>query len=202
MATRKFLNDEETPEAGHYREWAEDQGYNPSKPKQASNDVDLGWFESQLRIDKHNLDEEFVRQPELMQRASSRYAMAISIRDEAKDKVKQVEAEIEQNMRDRQPEGRGVTDKAVKAMVDAHPRRKQAVEAYVASVREAAEWEGMFESFKNRGFALTELVKLFLADYYSRNTATNVTHESKRQEYEQADSRRREAYRGRQLERP
>lgn len=170
----------------------------PQEAQRASNDVDLAYYEDALRIEKDALDDEFVRQPQMLQEVCSRYALAVSLRDAAKDAVKQVEAELAVSMRERAPEGKRPTDKSIEAQVDSHPRRQKAFDTYVESIREALEWEGMFESWKQRGYVLSELTKLFLAGYWSKASSDSSASQSRYREAEIAKDRVREARRNRE----
>jgi hypothetical protein len=184
-------------------EWTKNFRYVPpepqtDKPQPVSNDVDLGWFESRLAIDKNALDEAFIEQAELLQKVSSRLALAISLRDEAKDQIKQTEARLFLEIRDRTPDGsKAPSQKVIEMMVDEHPSRAKAVKRHVTMVHDAATWDGMFEAYKARGYALTELNKLFLAGYFSNSSSTAGAHTAHAQRGEEAREARRQAYRDR-----
>jgi hypothetical protein len=169
--------------------------------KPFSNDVDLAWFENGLKIDKYALDEGLVEQPETMQRACERYAMAISRRDWAKDLVKQTEAKLYLRIRDELTfKGEKMTEALLSAMVDAHEERAKAVREWVDAAQEATRWEGMKDSYKDRGYALKELSALHLASYFAKNSAEGSAHQIRQHEYESDKARIREGYRKKNAE--
>jgi hypothetical protein len=167
-----------------------------------SNDVELAFFESRLAIDKNALDDALVEQPDLMGKVSSRSALALSLRDETKDRIKQVEGELYAEIKDQieKTDNKRPTDKGIEARINSHPRRIKAVERHVKALRESMEWGGMFESFKARGFALGELNKLYLVGYFTVSSANSNANEVNQRRGEEARKARDEAYEKRRKE--
>lgn len=123
-------------------------------------------FEPALIIDKHNLDEEIERQADLVYRVSQQVTLAISRRDEAKADLLEVEGRIEVAIRKNAGEGR-TTDKQVEARRNKHPKVVAARKAVIKANYELGKWNDIKEGLVNRGFAMRNLVDLYVNEYYA-----------------------------------
>jgi hypothetical protein len=153
-------------------------------------------LEGALMIDEHDLDNEVMAQSQRFNDAAQYSARAASRRDEAKDGLKTVEAELEIELRKKaEAAGEKTTDKAIAAKVQIHPRRKEAFQAYLDSSLQADKWEGLKESYKDRSFMIRELSGLWVTGYF-QTTSTKGTQkqvddaEYERRKKEMADRRR------------
>ncbi len=138
-----------------------------------------------LRIDEHDLDNECMAQPQRFNDAAQESARAASRRDEAKDVLKTVEAEVEFDIRKKaEASGEKLTEPAVKAKVQLSARRQVAFKAYLEASLDADKWEALKESFKDRSFMVRELAGLWLAGYYAKNSVEGVSKQRDDVEYE------------------
>lgn len=138
---------------------------------QPVNDVELAHYEANLRIDKYQLDDDVSAQPRLAEEVADRYALAKSIRDDVKDRLKTVEAELSLEFR-AEFAGNGAkapSETQLAQMVQVHSRRKAAFKNFVEAERMAAKLEGMKDSYKDRSFMLREMCGLELAAYFGKS---------------------------------
>jgi hypothetical protein len=134
---------------------------------QASNDVEIGVFESQLEINKYDLDTEVSKQPRIAEQVGERYAMAKSLRDQAKDDLKTVAAERAIEIRaQRDRDGEKITDKIIEDLVQIDQFRKKAFKRYVEAERYMTHLEELRDSFRERGFMLKEMCNLWHSSYF------------------------------------
>lgn len=142
----------------------------------AINDVELGQLEAGLAIDKYNLDAEVSEQPSNAGKVSDRFAEAKSMRDMAKDDLKTMEAQLYLDLKaELEPTAKGrVTDSMLGNLVQVHPKRKRAFLALNDSEREMVRLEGLLESYRNKGFMITEMCKLYHSSYFADPSHTPV----------------------------
>ncbi len=139
----------------------------------ASNDVELGFLERKLLIDKHQLDEELVHQAQTYNEIGSSAALAASQRDEAEDDMERVENELQLDLRREMDEaGTKYTEKSVNAQVAIHARIQKAKKRYREAVLRTKQLEHLRDAFKQRGYALSDLAELFQSGYYVRNSVS------------------------------
>ncbi|KXH69814.1 MAG: hypothetical protein AM326_01705 [Candidatus Thorarchaeota archaeon SMTZ-45] len=131
-------------------------------------------YKDDLAIDKDSLEECLVEQPELYAKWSQVWAQAVRERDEAKEALNLVKAELDMKIRkswdilgfDKKP-----TDMAITTWICAQKDYRDAnfilIQAtYNVNVLEAAKW-----AFQHRKDALDNLTKLFLSNYYADSKA-------------------------------
>jgi hypothetical protein len=131
-------------------------------------------YEDDLRIDKDSLEECLVKQPELYAKWSTIWADATQERDQSKERLNIVRADLDMKIRkswdilgfDKKP-----TDMAINTWICAHNDYRKAnfeliQKTHAVNVLEAAKW-----AFQHRKDALDNLVKLYLNNYYSDSKA-------------------------------
>jgi hypothetical protein len=122
-----------------------------------------------LAIDEHNLEKEWAEQPELVYRYSAELAEARGAVDDAKAELEVTKAELAADMRV-SPGKYGLdrtADKAVEAGVLMQAPYQKALEAYNAALKVQRMLEAMVRALEHRKRALTNMVELHLANYYS-----------------------------------
>lgn len=157
--------------------------------------MDRVWHENQLGIDKDKLDEVVSQHPQLFHHVAEGYAYAVSRRDEAKDNIKQAEAEAEAELRDIGDHSKKPTEAAIKTGVSVHKLVTRAKRAYMATSLEADLWLALKDSFHSRRYMISDLVSLHLGGYWSNASAGKAGHDMKEREYQEARQRMREARR-------
>jgi hypothetical protein len=169
--------------------------------KSAVNDVELAHFEARLRIDKYKLDDELVEQPRNFEEVADRYALAKSLRDQAKDDLKTVEAERTIAIRaEKDGAGEKVTEKLLADLVQTDSLRKKAFRRFVQCEREANQLEGLRDAYHDRGWMIRELCGLATAGYFAEssvrggavNDRQNAEYERRKKEMNEKRKRRRD----------
>lgn len=125
---------------------------------------DFDTFRRLLPIQKHELDEELALQAEFLQHISHNLVRAKSFAAQAKDALERLEAEL--HFYHKENSGK-MTVAELNGKIICDRRRIIAFEKLQAALGTLSDWEGMYESWKARGFALRSLVDLRLANYYT-----------------------------------
>jgi hypothetical protein len=132
--------------------------------------ADLADLRSKLGIDEHSLDMALREHPDLFYEVASQLALAVSNRDEAKLDLEEVEAEVDKELRraaaindDR------TTEKEIESNKKIDKRVKIANDKLVKEKYNAAKWTALKDAYEQRSYALSKLVDLYLANYYSQN---------------------------------
>lgn len=124
---------------------------------------------SQLRIDKHNLDDDCVRQPVLYAEISELHTLAVGERDAAKEHLASVDAKVADEVRRKWiRDGEKFAEARVGDAVQQDPRHLEAYDAWSYHVRRAAYLGTLVASADQRGKMLRELGSLFVSGYFSR----------------------------------
>lgn len=118
-------------------------------------------FRTQLRINKHRLDDELEVQSELQEQIASILAEKEARMLELKDELGKVEARLIEDFRE------GSTKDLAEAKAKRHPDRAKAWERYQVAMRAHADWVHMLDAWKARGRDMHTLGKLFGDSYFS-----------------------------------
>ena len=122
-----------------------------------------------LAIDKHNLDEEVIRQPMLQYDASERYAYVVSYRDALKDDIKKLSAELYLQYRESLSKAETrVTETLIQANVDIDEELVALKIALGKAVLDVDKLVALKDAVFQRGFMLKELCSMYLHDYYAK----------------------------------
>lgn len=127
-------------------------------------------------IDKHNLDEAWVEQPDIFWRVSDQLARARNNREKAKLARDQVITTVGAQMREDaeaavEKAGKGrVSETALSRDIELDDRVQQARADYQRHVYTVDRWEALKESFSQRSYALKDLTGLHIANYYQTNS--------------------------------
>ena len=130
---------------------------------------------SDLTIDPYDLDNEWVKQPNLYGRYASMAADARRDFDEDKVQVDVVYAELDADIR-RNPESYNLvkpTENSIKSAIPGQERYREAVQAMIDSRHHMDVVNAMVSALDHRKTALSKLVDLLLADYYSKPRASS-----------------------------
>ena len=125
-----------------------------------------------IRIDRNQLDDELIRQPEIFAWLSEDLVTAIAIQDEKKNRVPVIEAELNQKIRKQLDRaGEKYTEAVINSRVLTHEDRTQALNEYTQARANAGRLMGLKEAFSQRANMLRELAHLFAAGYWSEQSA-------------------------------
>ena len=152
-------------------------------------------FETDLRIDKHNLDEELVSQANKMMRYSKAHAQAQFDRDRAKQNLDQCKARLDSEARDelnRIVDDKGKTVKYTEAVVDGkvktHPDYLEAVDRYNKAEYKVNVMFGGVMAMNARRPLLEDLVRLYSQGYWSTPSVRGDRRHGLGQEATQTDT--------------
>jgi len=137
-------------------------------------------FEDSLRIDKHNLDEEWLQLPMLYAEWSKNYAQAVLERDREKQRAELVRTELDAKIRSN-PDGYGIkkgTEGEIGNCITQLSEYKEAQKKYQDACYEVNVLSGATEALNHKKQALENITKLFLASYFIRNVVPRETRDS------------------------
>lgn len=136
-------------------------------------------YEKDLEIDKYALDSECVNQPVRFMEWSKRWAEAIAERDRAEQKLKVIEAQVEQRIRmDGQSRSEKLTESAVKSLVMVDPEVQAAREEAIDSSYRANVLLAARQAMEQRKSMIEKLVNLFLSGYWADPKISNSDQQS------------------------
>jgi hypothetical protein len=124
----------------------------------------LNELADKIKIDPDSLDIEFINQTNWYYHAATSYAMAVSLRDQAKNDLDTTEAQLYLSFRDQTREK--PTEAQLKAMVEADDIRGEYFALYTQAKQLADRWLALRESFTQKGHALRELAELYKLNYF------------------------------------
>jgi len=126
-----------------------------------------------LRIDENSLDEEWVNQPRLYFRYAEKLALAKRRLEEIKNELEVTRADLDQSIRSN-PDGFGiekVTEAAISAAIQDSTEYKKVQKEIIDAKHKADIYAAAVQALDHRRAALEGLVKLFLANYFSKPRA-------------------------------
>lgn len=128
----------------------------------------LKQLESNLVIDQHALDQALREHPDLFYKVATELALAISHRDEAKQDLDQMEATVDAELRRAAAVSEDkVTEKQIESNKNTDKRVVAANDKFLSEKYETAKWTALKDAYEQRSYALSKLVDLYLANYYS-----------------------------------
>ena len=142
------------------------------KPEQPDPKAEFAHLRDKIRIDKYNLDEECVIQPELYQEISEAHALACADRDTAKESLAVTDS-IEADCIRRQWDKEGIRFSEVKVgdAVQRSDAHKEAYRDWSYKVKRAAYLQSLLASADQRSKMLRELGQLYSAGYWDKVTS-------------------------------
>jgi hypothetical protein len=146
-----------------------------------------------LQINKHALDDELEMQAVVQQRIHDRLQAASNLLEREKDSLERAEADVFIDVTDlhvRSGEKPNLDYLRNSVKIDSY--RKAKFDSWNAARGEYEVWQGLYESWKQRGFALKALTDLAVAGYYVTDTAYQKNRDQirKKRENQQPRSRR------------
>jgi hypothetical protein len=126
-------------------------------------------FRDYLKIDKNHLDDELVQHSMLFFRVAESYVRAAAKRDELKEELSLIDAELDGKVR-KQLEDEKFTEAMVKSLVITHKDHISASESFQNAKTEADMLAALKESFQTRGYLLRDLCQLYTAQYFDSNS--------------------------------
>lgn len=126
-------------------------------------------FRQYLTIDKLALDDEVVRQPSLFYEVSEAYVEAVAVRDDCKEALASVDAELDSSVRKALGDSKA-TEGNIKSQIQSHKKHKTAFDQYITAKEEADKLQALKEAFQQRSYMLRDLVSLYSANYFEEGS--------------------------------
>lgn len=144
----------------------------PAKPERPARERDLiKDLEEGLLIDEHELHAALQMQPDFYYRVSKAYALLLSQRDEAKQTLQVIEAEVDVKLRREALEnGDKVTEKEIESRKRIHRDVMAANDDLLTLNHKLGEVLALKEAYQQRSYVLKDLVALYIGNYYSDTT--------------------------------
>ena len=133
-------------------------------------------FLSDVRINKNQLEMDWLRQPSLYQKYSEVEAEAMLNRDLAKEDLDKTRADLESKIR-KDPKNYDIersTDSVIQSVITKQEEYQKMAEAYIRAKYELSVVTAMVRAIEHKKDALQNLVKLWCAGYYA---TPKVSHE-------------------------
>lgn len=165
-------------------------------PSEMSTSKFLRYTADKLAIDKDNLDLMWVEQPQVYNDIAERVALEMSRRDEAKNALKDLEAQIDAELRedaeaDFQKNGtKKPTETALKNMMREDKRWKKANEMQLELDKNVNMLQARKDAFHQRRYALENLVTLHVSGY-SMDASSRPSREARHMDNRKALHRER-----------
>ena len=133
-------------------------------------------LEAALSIDKNNLDEALLAQPDTYYRVSEALVLVASQRDAAKQALTETEAEIDQQLRVKaRTNDLKLTETDIQSQKNIHPDVKSARFKLNELNTKLGKLEALKEAFQQRSYVLKELVALYTANYFGDVMTSSAT---------------------------
>lgn len=157
-------------------------------------------LERALVVDRYNLDESLVQQPELYHKAGKEFENACALRDAAKAERDKCRADFDFTIRQEAEKFQTKpkpTEAAITNLINAEPRYQEYQVVYHNWERMASRWAKLREDFHARGFTLQQLAQLWIAGYFQSNSVSSSHRDLRDERAEQVRQVRRETLRRR-----
>jgi hypothetical protein len=133
-------------------------------------------LEELLKINTLDLDQALIEQPEAFYRISQAYTQAVSIRDQAHENCKRVDAEVDLAIRDHlAQQGLKTTEKVIDSEVKTNDDHIEAYREYLEAKTTAEKLQALKESFIQRSYMLRELCGLHISGYSVADSSVRST---------------------------
>lgn len=133
-------------------------------------------FRDQLKIDKSAMDNELVKQPQLVYEVGRSYALAVSKRDSAKNDLKRTSVRVADEIKD--DEKVSATEAAKRIVLKAEYMKGEAGLRILD--RRVHEWDALRSAVNAKGFALRELADLLTRDMMETGAAKTTAQRARR----------------------
>lgn len=132
-------------------------------------------LKSELRLDKHNLDEEAIRQPDLYQEISEAHSEAVATRDTLKEALQAKDAELAEGYREKAAKsGERTSETKIGDQVSQDPEHQKAYKLWVKAAKLASMLQGLLWAADQRNKVLKLLADLYLSGYFERVSGTTT----------------------------
>lgn len=155
-------------------------------------------FRKKLRIDKHALDEEVERQPEIYGEVADAAIIAKSQVDSLEQQIKELESEIDTRIRkDADSDEERITENQIRNIVAGNKERKKLVIKLLNARNQQMRLDALQTAFRHKSYALRDMVDLYLSSYYTSRSAHGAQEDQKDAEVDRISTKMGERRQGR-----
>lgn len=145
------------------------------EPKKSRTNLALERFRSNLRIEKDDLDNCLVEQPELYDHVGEALSLAIAERDSTKLDLEEAEAEEGQKIRSRAAQmDEKLTEASVREQLTLNSRLMKLRRLQLEQKALVDAWSVLKESFQQRSYMLRELAPVHIARLFGSGNSVRV----------------------------
>lgn len=160
--------------------------------------IEIDELERELKIDENALEESLQAQPLLFYQVAKQLALQISRRDQAKQGLSEIEAEIDLEIREMfRKDERKVTEREIDAEKTKDKSVVAAHKSYAELGTSVGQLSALKEAYMQRGYVLREMVALYLANYYGSDPTIKAPGEMRNRQASEAKSELNKARRER-----
>lgn len=120
-----------------------------------------------LAINRHNLDAELEVQADVMERISAEMVKANTAHRQTKDDLARIEGELSSDLK-----GEKTNAEERAARIKRNPARQTAWRELQEAQAMAEQWQGLYDSWKQRGYSIKTLSDLYAANYFTVSSHT------------------------------
>jgi len=132
---------------------------------------DLETFRRMLATRKNNLDDELEIQAEVMDRITQQMVKHNTAMLSAKDELARIEARLSDEIKEDEPK---LSLSAIDGKVKRNRERLAIWQEFQDARARHEEWQGLHESWKQKGFSIKTLADLYSASYFTINATTST----------------------------
>lgn len=134
-------------------------------------DIELEQYEQALVIDKNDLDNAIMQQPETFYRVALEYAQARDEVEALKDEVDRTDSNLSLRFREEaEAKNEKTTEGRIASMVITDQDHVEVVERYRAAKLQAERLGALKDAFNQRAGMLRELTNLYVSSYYTNDS--------------------------------
>ena len=135
-------------------------------------------LEAGLRINEHELDGALQEQPELFYHVAKELALMISQRDQAKQRLAEIEAEVVVTIKEQaRSQDLKITDKEVDAKKETNEDVLAAAKDFYQLSAMVGKLGALKEAYVQRSYVLKDMVALYINNYYGSGDGMHGTRE-------------------------
>jgi hypothetical protein len=142
-------------------------------------------------ISKYTLDDDNIKQLQLMHDATQSYAVAEEARSLAKLEAEELYARLDAELRAGAAErNEKMSETQIKMQIALNPEMMEAERRLIARERTRNDWSGAVKTIEARGYSMTNMGNLYQANYFSRESSGKAREYQKDDRAERARSLR------------
>ncbi len=149
--------------------------------------INIEEFKSYLSIDEAHLDKELIQQASLFFSVGEAYTEAVSLRDQLKDRISRIDAELYRTFRTKhEKKGEKVTEAWLNSEIQTSNKHQKIFKKYIEAKKLSDTLEQLKDAFRMRSYVLRELASLYITHIHERSSVMGIQSEGKEVRSKQA----------------